>query len=46
MLAVAGLMNVARTAVLSLRRRTGRRLRSAPTRPMDAWPSQGWGPSH
>ena len=23
-----------------------RRRRTAPTRPLDAWPSQEWGPSH
>lgn len=41
-LAGAGLLRL----VKALGRRLGRRPRIAPTRPIDAWPSQEWGPSH
>jgi hypothetical protein len=30
----------------ALGQRFRRRRRTAPTRPLDAWPSQEWGPSH
>lgn len=33
-------------AVRGLGQRFRRRRRTAPTRPLDAWPSQEWGPSH
>ena len=46
MLLVAGLTDLAKMAVRGLRQRFGRRRRTAPTRPLDAWPSQEWGPSH
>jgi hypothetical protein len=39
------LTDLSKAAVRSLRQRFRRR-RSAPTRPLDAWPSQEWGPSH
>lgn len=43
LLAGAGLLNLTK----SLGRRLGqRRLHAVPTRPLDAWPSQDWGPSH
>ena len=45
MLACAGLVNLAKAAIHGLGRRFRRR-RTAPTRPLDAWPSQEWGPSH
>ena len=45
MLAGAGLVSLAKAAVHGLRQRFRRR-RAAPTRPLDAWPSQEWGPSH
>jgi hypothetical protein len=45
MLAGAGLVSLAKAAVQSLGRRFRRR-RAAPTRPLDAWPAQEWGPSH
>jgi hypothetical protein len=45
MLLVAELTDLAKMAVRGLRQRFGRR-RAAPTRPLDAWPSQEWGPSH
>lgn len=46
MLAGAGLVSLAKAAVHRLSLRIGRRRRAAPTRPLDAWPSQEWGPSH
>lgn len=45
MLAGAGLLNLAKAVIHGLGRRFRRR-RIAPTRPLDAWPSQEWGPSH
>ena len=46
MLLVAGLTELAQRAVRDLRQRFGRRRRAALTRPLDAWQSQEWGPSH
>lgn len=46
MLAGAGLVSLAKAAVHGLGQRFHRRRRTAPTRPLDAWPSQEWGPSH
>ena len=46
MLAGIGLTNLFKTAVHGLGRRFRHRRRTAPTRPLDAWPSQEWGPSH
>ena len=46
MLAGAGLVSLAKAAVRGLGQRLHRRRRTAPTRPLDAWPSQEWGPSH
>ena len=46
MLVGIGLADWFKTAVHGLRERFGRRRRAAPTRPLDAWPSQEWGPSH
>jgi hypothetical protein len=46
MLVVAGLTTLARAVLRSVRRRADRRPRAIPTRPLDAWPSQEWGPSH
>ena len=46
MLLAAWLWDLAGTAIRSLGRRFGQRRRAAPTRPLDAWPSQEWGPSH
>jgi len=46
MLAGAGLVNMARGAARYLGRRLRRRQRTAPIRPLDAWSSQEWGPSH
>ncbi len=40
-----GLTDLVKTAVQGLSQRFRRR-RAAPTRPLDAWPSQEWGPSH
>jgi hypothetical protein len=45
MLLVVGLTDLAKTTGRHLGQRWGRR-RTAPTRPLDAWPSQEWGPSH
>ena len=45
MLAGAGLVSLAKAAAHGLGQRFRRR-RAAPTRPLDAWPSQEWGPSH
>jgi hypothetical protein len=45
MLAGAGLVSLAKTAAHGLGQRFRRR-RGAPTRPLDAWPTQEWGPSH
>ena len=45
MLAGAGLVSLAKAAVRGLGQRFRRR-RTAPTRPLDAWPTQEWGPSH
>jgi len=45
MLVGIGLTDVFRTAIHGLGQRFRRR-RAAPTRPLDAWPSQEWGPSH
>jgi len=45
MLAGAGLTRLVQAALRGLRRRV-RPPRAAPTRPLDAWSSQGWGPSH
>jgi hypothetical protein len=46
MLLVSGLTDLVKTTVRRLGQRLGRRRRTAPTRPLDAWPSQEWGPSH
>ena len=46
MLAGAGLVSLAKAAFRGLGQRFRRRRRTAPTRPLDAWPSQEWGPSH
>jgi len=46
MLAGAGLVNMVKAVARRFRRRVRRSQRAAPTRPMDAWPSQEWGPSH
>ena len=46
MLVGIGLTDLFKTAVHGLGRRFRRRRRTAPTRPLDAWPSQEWGPSH
>lgn len=45
MLAGAGLVSLAKAAVHGLGQQLRRRRRTAPTRPLDAWPSQEWGPS-
>jgi len=45
MLLGVGLTDLAKAVVHGLGRRFRRR-RAAPTRPLDAWPSQEWGPSH
>jgi len=42
MLVGIGLADLYKSAV----HRFGHRRRTAPTRPLDAWPSQEWGPSH
>jgi hypothetical protein len=44
MLVGIGLSDLFRTAVHGPGQRLRRR-RAAPTRPLDAWPSQEWGPS-
>ena len=41
-----GLADLSKSAFHRLGQRFGRRRRTAPTRPLDAWPSQEWGPSH
>ena len=46
MLAGAGIVRLAKAAIHGLARRFRGRRRTAPTRPLDAWPSQEWGPSH
>lgn len=46
MLVGIALSDLSRTAVQGLGRKFHRRRRIAPTRPLDAWPSQEWGPSH
>jgi hypothetical protein len=46
MLAVVGLATLTRAVLRSFRRRADRRPRATPTRPLDVWPSQEWGPSH
>jgi hypothetical protein len=46
MLLGIGLAGLFRTAIRGLGQRFRRRRRTAPTRPLDAWPSQEWGPSH
>lgn len=46
MLTGIGLADSFKTAVHGLGQRLRRRRRTAPTRPIDAWPSQDWGPSH
>ena len=46
MLMGIGLGNLSKSAFHGLGRRLRRRRRAAPTRPLDAWPSQEWGPSH
>lgn len=46
MLAGAWVTARARAVLAYFRQRARDRLRVAPTRPLDAWPSQGWGPSH
>lgn len=46
MLVGIGLTDLFKTAVDGLGRRFRRRRLTAPTRPLDAWPSQEWGPSH
>ena len=46
MLAGAGLVNLAQVVIRGLRQRFRRRRLTAPTRPLDAWPAQEWGPSH
>jgi len=46
MLAGAGLANLATAGARRLGGRTGQGRRSAPDRPLDAWPTQEWGPSH
>ena len=45
MLAGAGVVSLAKAAVRGLGQRFHRR-RTVPTRPLDAWPTQEWGPSH
>jgi len=45
MMAGLGLQSLAREAVRRLGWRMRRSQRTAPTRPLDAWPSQEWGPS-
>ena len=45
MLVGIGLASLSKSAVHGLGQRLRRR-RAAPTRPLDAWPSQEWGPSH
>ena len=46
MLLGIGLAGLFETAIRGLGQRFRRRRRTAPTRPLDAWPSQEWGPSH
>jgi hypothetical protein len=48
MLVGIGLADLARAALRRSRhgQDVGLGTRTAPTRPLDAWPSQGWGPSH
>ncbi|MCU0971985.1 MAG: hypothetical protein MUF57_09425 [Gammaproteobacteria bacterium] len=46
MLAGAGLVSLATAAVQRLSGRIGRQRRIAPNRPLDAWSTQDWGPSH
>lgn len=46
MLAGARLAKMARTVLRGFGQRARHRTRSAPTRPLDAWPSQGWRSSH
>jgi hypothetical protein len=48
MLVGIGLTDLAKVALRRFGhwREARRGLRTAPTRPLDAWPSQGWGPSH
>ena len=46
MLAGAGLVSLAKAAAHGLGQRFRRRRLTAPTRPLDAWPAQEWGPSH
>jgi hypothetical protein len=45
-LAVAGLVNLAKAASRRMGQWFGRGRSTAPSRPLDAWPSQEWGPSH
>jgi hypothetical protein len=46
MLVGIGLADLYKSAVHRFGQRFGHRRRTAPTRPLDAWPSQEWGPSH
>ena len=46
MLVGIGLASLSKSAVHGLGQLFRRRRRAAPTRPLDAWPSQEWGPSH
>jgi hypothetical protein len=45
-LAVAGIVNLAKTLIHRLARLGGRKARLAPTSPIDAWPPQEWRHSH
>jgi len=46
MLVGIGLTDLAKVAQRKLGAGARRRLRAAPNRPLDAWPSQEWGPTH
>jgi hypothetical protein len=46
MLMGIGLADLSKSAFRGLGQRFRRRRRTAPTRPLDAWPAQEWGPSH
>ena len=41
-----GLADLSKSAFRDFGQRFRRRRRTAPTRPLDAWPTQEWGPSH